>query len=205
MSATLVSYYPLEFREFVPFLYPSEYIIPPSNGKDPQILVIEDGFYIVDNRNVENAPGMRIEVPAERIAYSLINDFRLSSAHATETAYPAIFYVPEKVDVPTLLKKYNGLIQESLQAQKNWFRRLVQVADDNWQRYRMHRMITDLERLAAKTLGLDREWLNVLVELENCPACNTKVSKNQVVCHQCRFILNEAAYKNMRFADAHRV
>lgn len=202
MPATIVSYFPLPFEETVPHLYPSRYYIEASDGKHPKLLQLSDAYYILENRSIEgvNPQGIQIPVPAEKLAASLVHDFRAAAPHTTDEAYPAVFHVHQTVDEAALEKSFSKIIQSHLNAQKLWFERLVRIADDDWQRYRMHRVITDLQRLSAKMLNLDREWLSVLEELKVCPACSAKVNPSQVVCHNCRYILNEAAYKNMKFA-----
>lgn len=202
MVATIASYFPLPVEEVVPHLYPSRYFIEASDGKHPKLLVVNDAYYILDNRAVEgqHIQGVKIPVPAEKLAASLVHDFKASAPHTTDEAFPAVFYVPKEVDAAELEKNYNKLIASHLNAQKLWFERLVRIADDDWQRYRMHRVITDMQRMAANRLNLDREWLTVLEEQKVCPACSSKVNIGQVICHNCRYILNEAAYKNMKFA-----
>ena len=196
---TLVSYYPQAVDEFIPFMYPSRYHLEASDGKRPQCLTIGPAFYVVENRNVDGGQGLRVEVAPETVAQALVRDFRLSCAFTSDSAYPAVFMVPEPVDEVGLMKKYAALVAESLAAQKTWFEALVRIADDEWQRYRLHRVISDLHRLAARQLGLKREWLEPKAEV-TCPACGTAVAPTQVICHTCRAILNEAAYKTMKLA-----
>lgn len=199
---TMVSYYPLPFDEFVGFVYPSRYYIPASDGKHPQFLKVEDAFYLVPNLTREDAPQIRIIVPAQELAQNMVNDFRSSSMYTGENAYPAVFYVPESVDEQTLLKKYTREVSNALEAQKRWFIRLVMAADDAWAKTKQHRMISDIQRMAANILGYDREWLRVIQEVAKCPGCGFTVSPSQAICGNCKCIINPELYKTLKFADA---
>lgn len=202
MKATIVSLYPLEFHEFIPFLFPSVYHIDASDGKTPKILEIGEAFYLVPNPTSEDMPPLRITKSATSVADSLVRDFLNASMYADDDAHPAVFYLPDSWNSDSVMKNHRDKVNAALEKQKNWFKKLVLLADDDWQKYHQHKMITDLQRLAAKLLNIDREWTALEVLPLSCPACNTKVVPTQAVCHNCRCIINPEAYKNLKFAEA---
>ena len=201
MNATLVSLYPLEFHEHVPFLFPSSYHIDASDGITPKTLIVGEAFYLVPNPTSEDMPPLKITKSATSIAESLVYDFHNSSMFSDEGSKPAIFSLPDEWDAATILKTHRVKVDLAVAQQKNWFKKLVYQADDDWQKFKQHKMISDLQRLAAKTLNLEREWMNVEVSMLSCPACSTKVNATQAVCHNCRCIINPEAYKNLKFAE----
>ena len=51
--------------------------------------------------------------------------------------------------------------------------------------------ITDVQRRAARTLGIDRPWLVKLTAMSECPACGGTVKAGAAVCRYCGVILDE--------------
>lgn len=200
MKSTIVSLYPLEFHEYVPGLFPSLYEIPPSDGQIPQVLHVGEAFYLIEVG--EDRPSVRITKSADAIANSLVQDFMTSSMHIDEEARPAIFVIHDEVDANTVLKTHGAKVQQAIKMQKNWFTKLVRLADDEWQKYRQHRVITDLFRIAARQLKLDREWLDIKTDTISCPGCGMAVNPVQALCGHCRVIINQEAYKSLKFAEA---
>ena len=69
-------------------------------------------------------------------------------------------------------------------------RRLVASADLEWERTRNPMFITDLERRAARQLGLEKPWLYDPKPLAECPACGEKIKHGVAVCKSCNAILD---------------
>jgi hypothetical protein len=69
-------------------------------------------------------------------------------------------------------------------------RRLVAAADLEWERTKNPMFITDLERRAARQLGLEKPWLYDAKPLEDCPVCGEKIKPGVAVCRSCRAILD---------------
>lgn len=68
--------------------------------------------------------------------------------------------------------------------------RLVEAADLEWERSHNMMFITDLERRAARELGLEKPWLYDPRPLADCPACGEKIKPGVAVCRSCRAILD---------------
>jgi hypothetical protein len=69
-------------------------------------------------------------------------------------------------------------------------RRLVASADLEWERTRNPMFITDLERRAARQLGLEKPWLYDPKPLAECPVCAEKIKHGVAVCRSCGAILD---------------
>jgi hypothetical protein len=69
-------------------------------------------------------------------------------------------------------------------------RRLVAAADLEWERTRNPMFITDLERRAARQLGLEKPWLYDSKPLAECPVCAEKIKHGVAVCRSCGAILD---------------
>src|SRR5690349_18456332 len=69
-------------------------------------------------------------------------------------------------------------------------RRLVAAADLEWERTKNPMFITDLERRAARQLGLEKPWLYDPRPMAECPACAEKIKPGVAVCRSCGAILD---------------
>ncbi len=69
-------------------------------------------------------------------------------------------------------------------------RRLVAAADLEWERTKNPMFITDLERRAARQLGLEKPWLYDAKPLAECPVCAEKIKHGVAVCRSCGAILD---------------
>jgi hypothetical protein len=69
-------------------------------------------------------------------------------------------------------------------------RRLVAAADLEWERTKNPMFITDLERRAARHLGLEKPWLYDAKPLADCPLCAEKIKPGVAVCRSCGAILD---------------
>jgi hypothetical protein len=68
--------------------------------------------------------------------------------------------------------------------------RLVAAADLEWERTKNPMFITDLERRAARQLGLEKPWLYDAKPLAECPACAERIKHGVAVCRSCGAILD---------------
>jgi hypothetical protein len=69
-------------------------------------------------------------------------------------------------------------------------RKLVAAADLEWERTKNPMFITDLERRAARQLGLEKPWLYDSKPLAECPVCAEKIKHGVAVCRSCGAILD---------------
>lgn len=73
-----------------------------------------------------------------------------------------------------------------------FYRRVVMAADREWERSHSYLFINDVERRAARHLGVDKEWHYQPRETVECPGCGEKIKPNVAVCKTCGAILDRA-------------
>jgi hypothetical protein len=83
-----------------------------------------------------------------------------------------------------------GELTDARRRLEEFHRRLVAAADLEWERTNNHMFITDLERRAARQLGLEKPWLYDPKPLAECPVCAEKIKHGVAVCKSCGAILD---------------
>jgi len=203
LMATLISVYPFEINENKPGVYPGTFRIPAAKDK-VQSLIIGEAIHFVDRID---QPPMRIKILPHDLAQSIINDLRESMMGVLpeEGIYPGIFWVPGAHRNDTIEMLYSKELEKARASQRRWFENLVRIADDDWSRYHLHVVISDIQRFAAKTLNLQRDWIVEAGEAPlvhtNCPACQSVINSQAIVCPQCRAVLNKEKYSQFMFAE----
>lgn len=194
--------YPLHIEK--PGMFPSFFSIEKSKDMaHPARLVVGDSFYNVRQAGVEQVT--KVEVPSYRIAESIVEDYIRACMGVKENCRPGLFWV--EGDVP-LEKVDKALLKANVDAQTLWYIELVKIADDEWQKYRRHDFISDLQREAARFLNLEREWAISAEKLaaaktdSRCPACMMMVDPEASICHACRTVINPAKYKQFQTVKA---
>lgn len=198
----LVSFIPRAVEENIPGLNPDWYRLDASVNGIPEVLIIKPGFYM--------KPGLegtsdKIEVSSKEIAESLVRQYTTSQVSFAPDSKPALIAIPEELSIPDMLKKYSGVIQAHKVFQKNWFMRLVKIADDDWIISHRHGVISDLQRSAARELNFNRDWLieipDDLGSKPECPACGFELLKKDApVCPNCKTVINAAKYAALKLA-----
>jgi len=113
---------------------------------------------------------------AEDIARELNND-------SGEGSFHGIFVAAGPTPTEAELAEAHHRLQE-------FQRRLVAAADLEWERTKNPMFITDLERRAARQLGVDKPWLYDPKPLAECPVCAEKIKPGVAVCKSCGAILD---------------
>lgn len=211
-AATLVSIIPTQFLERKPGLSPNQFVMPPAGENDFELLTVPDcqySIYLDGDRGSILAYKAGEDV-AERIVYDYID----SKPSSSPLAHPGLAWVPgdyAMYEGPKVLgynkdrfKKDHLMLLDALyKAQNDWFGVLVTIADDEWERHRSHRAISDEQRLAAKRLNLtDRPYIISIPEsrMTTCIACVTLISAKAILCPNCHTILNEVEYAKLKRA-----
>lgn len=83
-----------------------------------------------------------------------------------------------------------GELSDARRRLEEFHRRLVAAADLEWERTHNPMFITDLERRAARHLGLEKPWLYDSRPLAECPVCAEKIKHGVAVCRSCGAILD---------------
>jgi hypothetical protein len=73
---------------------------------------------------------------------------------------------------------------------EEFHRKLVAAADLEWERTKNPMFITDLERRAARQLGLEKPWLYDPKPKSECPVCAETIKPGVAVCKSCGAILD---------------
>lgn len=199
---TVISIMPIQLSEDKP-LNPSHYAIPACRDVEhgAETLVVKRGSFRVYID--ESRPALIIPEPADIIAGAICRDFKIASpSYIPGQAEPGLFWVRGGYDSFEALgdRNLNEEFVKARQMQENWFKALVSTADDDWSKHTMRRMISDLQRLACKSLGLDRAWdmdleVTKTVRMANCKFCRADVHPEALICLHCRGILDMARYK----------
>ena len=192
-KSTLVSLLPYELKESKPSIIPAEYYIPPVKNpeKDYNILVVNDALghlYLDSDRGT-----MAVPIDSAKLAHSIVFDHIYSCIEVNTSLgiHPGLFYVPESCSKEGVAERYKKQLEEARHSQNLWFKKLVDVADDDWSRNQQHRTISAVQRLAATALKDrigDRPW-NVSVmdaaSYKKCPFCTSTISAAALVCPTC--------------------
>lgn len=204
MDFTIVNFLPYALEETKPGLIPDKYYVPGSKDGKPGVLHIGDAkshLYIRDGKTFP------ILHSAEEVAKSIVEDYNIAQLEASHDAHPALFYLPGKISATAVLTvpELKKTVDEARKKQNLWFMRLVRKADDDWKKYGQHRMITDIQRHAASSLGMiNKEWYHnpEPEEFVKCPACRVTVEATAAVCHNCNYIINEARAAELGISKA---
>jgi hypothetical protein len=71
-----------------------------------------------------------------------------------------------------------------------FYRSMVASADREWERSHSYLFINDVQRRAARYLGLEKDWFYQARETSDCPGCGEKVRAGVAVCKTCGAILD---------------
>src|SRR6266436_7453788 len=123
---------------------------------------------------------MEYRITAREIAEDIAREINGDSG---EGSYHGVFVAAG--DAPT-----ESEIAEARRRLAEFQRRLVAAADLEWERTKNPMFITDLERRAARQLGLEKPWLYDARPLADCPVCAEKIKHGVAVCRSCGAILD---------------
>lgn len=185
--------------EFKPGLFPSEYIVPPAKEGKLGILAVLDGqrtVYLDQDRGSES-----VVVSGTDIANSIVNDYIFSQPGQDQNSGPGMFWVRDVLGEEAIRRVHASEIEKATTMQREWWRRLVRLADDAWQVDHKLAQIGDLDRIACRELGLKRDWLDDNPDMmTKCPVCTTLISTSAIVCFACHVVLKPEEYKKFQFA-----
>lgn len=198
MTSTIVNGLPIDIDERKPGFF-DQFIVPKKpDDEDFSIAHINDTFYTLwtgsDSGNV------RIPESGKNVAQSICKDFAMSLYGADAENRPMLFTIEGQLSVEDIYEQHRLLLENAMKLHRNWLRRLVMLADDDWTKWHMNQMISELQIYAAKFLGLEREWTQVTDSGNLCPACFVAVRPGQVVCRECKCVLDPERHKALSFA-----
>lgn len=196
--ATIVSIVPLEIHEHKPRCTPSYVDIKAAKPGDMELFHVtvgESAYYIDHERGSLNLPVM-----AEKIADGVVQDYCRASILHTEDAYPGIFWVPGKLDKKQIELLHKDKLAKAREVQDRWCNILVRSADDSWRKHRQNNLISDVQRAAAKYLGVKREWTEEVDPRQSieCKFCTSLIPARAIICPVCHQTLNQQALVEAR-------
>jgi hypothetical protein len=123
---------------------------------------------------------MEIRITAKEIAEDIAREINCDSG---EGSFHGVFVAAGSEPTEAELADARRRLEE-------FQRRLVAAADLEWERTKNPMFITDLERRAARQLGLEKPWLYDPKPLAECPVCAEKIKHGVAVCRSCGAILD---------------
>jgi uncharacterized secreted protein with C-terminal beta-propeller domain len=166
-----------------------------------QTLVVRRGQFSVYID--ETRPNIIVPETSESIARSICQDFKTGVPHyLPEESEPGLTWTAGEYTADDIYN-YSEIMEKVDKArrlQNNWFRKLVSEADDDWNKFRQKRVISEMQRIACLSLKLDREW-NIIQEIDavirytQCKFCRAEVHPDAIICMHCRGILNMDRFK----------
>lgn len=149
----------------------------PEPGEPFAITPIHGCFGVMD---LGDKRTLDIRITAREIAEDIAREINGDSG---EGSYHGVFVAAG--DAPT-----ESELADARQRLAEFQRRLVAAADLEWERTKNPMFITDLERRAARQLGLEKPWLYDPKPLADCPVCAEKIKPGVAVCRSCGAILD---------------
>jgi len=204
-KSSIISIVPIEIRiDRAGAMFPDKWVIPAA-VEVPSILIVSDGWsrtYLGVERGF-----IKIPVNSYDLARSIVNDYLRSCICTADECMPGIFAIEKEVTEKDL-GNYEKELSTCNLYQRAWFEQLIRMADNDWAKTgHKHNVISNTQRLIAKKLGLDKEWLFVTREDTptgsiKCPSCFANIDARSVVCSNCRLILKPEEHKKLQFAGA---
>jgi hypothetical protein len=199
-KSTVFSICPYELHEFKPGLYPGHYYIPAClDDRLPNRLVVGPSEHMMTIGGQKRP--LRVTTPSYEIAAAIVRDFLNGQLYTEADKHPGICWIQGDVSLENLNQETH---QEMKTTQKKWMVLVVQKTEDDWKKYKNSRVVSDQARFAVRALGLETpEWMKIEevgLAFNACPACNTKNDPDNVICTNCKCVLNEAKFAKLKFA-----
>jgi hypothetical protein len=201
--STVVSIFPLEITENKATIFPSRFTIPPGTVKKPGVLVIKPSS---NWRDVD--PERPIEIipePSVIIAKALVQDFANGLMECDGNGkVPGLFWVIGEKTSADILKDHQDLLEQYEQKQRNWFQSLCSLTDALWAERPNPRVVSELVKIAATELNLDKPWMRDFkdMKMSPCPACGELRDEMYPVCRHCHTVVDTVKYNAGKFKVA---
>jgi len=204
-KSTIVSIYHKELNEVKHTLFPGRWKIPAGSYDKPSLVVIGPSSWFRDFD--DKSPVLEIPVSAIQVAESIVKDYCNTVLEASPgERVPGIFFIPGEITLDDLKKNYKVRLDLANRLQRNWYERLVRLADSLWARTNGNSFsISDDMRYAAQELGLvEKPWIKDFqsVALVKCVACGNLRDPGYPICQSCKAIVDpdKAKLLNLTFA-----
>lgn len=201
-NSTVVSILPYPIKEQKPSIIPSYFQVPRSRDGIPSVLQVGEAIYWVESPFSGNPPPppIKVTIPSREVARSIVNDLIEAQLAIESDALPGIFWVEGHFTADEVMFRFASDLKKAEDNQFRWFSTLVRIADDDWAKYHQHKFISDLQRYAARSMMLNREWITPIqseVQLQ-CPLCKDFVRSDAIIHAPCGYILRPDEYKQLQ-------
>lgn len=202
-QATIVSIYPLGFKDIKHTIQPSEFEVPGGTIEKPGVAVFGVSSWWKDMGDEQ--PMVEIPVSAVAMANSIITDWCNGLIECDMVnAMPGMFFIAgEKTSLEVTLN-YKKMLAEAEAKQRNWYNNLIRAADGLWARSQGNPLVIwDGMRLAAKELGVERAWMSnyTYTERVKCFACGSLRDPAYPICPTCKVVdQKHPLAKDLKFA-----
>src|SRR5579863_7510492 len=96
-KATVISIVPFAVNAQKPTIHPGDFIIPKSDGKTPEFLVVGESGYDVYMGAERRPMYLRVKCSPYDIAKAIVEDFIGSVIATNSESFPGIFFVPMEI------------------------------------------------------------------------------------------------------------
>ncbi len=91
-------------------------------------------------------------------------------------------------------------LEKAIVRQRAFYVKMVRQGDAAWAKNGKHENISDAQRRAALSLGVQKDWNTIAKPNIECPSCGELVPIQVAVCKYCSAIINKEAYEKLEFA-----
>ncbi len=201
---TIASIVPFPISEFKPGLTPGHFNLEPcEDDNNPVTIHVRKSVhyvYIDDTRG-----SLQVRDSPDEVCNAIVEDYITSQLAVRPDARPGLFWLFGEVEARTIAIKHAEKLKEVKSYQRSWLVELCKLADNDWNKYHNHHVVSDVQRKAAHIIQWkpeEHEWMSPHTAQtgNRCPACGTLNSPGIIVCPTCRNVLDKEAYKNLQFA-----
>jgi len=199
-KATVVSIFPVAIDEYKPTIQPGRFKLAPGSYDLPTLLVVGPSSWwreIDDDQPLLEIPNSSIQV-ADSIVKDYCNGLLESNMR---DVMPGLFYINGEKNIAQVKTEYKNKLDEARENQKRWYAALVRMGDILWARSGGNPLsIDDFMRMAARELGLIKDWISGSepnMELKKCVACGNVNNASIIVCPNCHVVLDKEKFAKM--------
>jgi hypothetical protein len=201
-KSTVFSICPFPINEFKPGIHPGIFKLNPCFDENkPERLVVGTSNYVIHIGGKKQP--LLIEQSSMQIARSIVQDLLDAQLWSTPEEHPGICWIQGEISLKEFLERYKEQHEEMKAVQRRWCILIVKKTQDDWNKYKNSRVVSDQARFAVRYLGIDLpEWMTVEtvgLQYNKCPACSTMNDPQNAICVSCKCILDEEKFKKLKF------
>jgi hypothetical protein len=203
LVCTVVSILPWELSEEKPGLVPPRFIISASpDALTPVCTYVGTSTHYI---YLDDARGsMPVRNPPDWVCRAIVNDYVSSQLGTSDKAKPGLFWLSGRVTPGEV--RHDRQYPEVIEKQNRWFVELCKIADDDWNKYHQHNVISETQRMVAQIIGYrpeQHEWMAPRTTLQStrCPSCAQLLPEGVVVCSNCKCVIDAERFKTLTFAS----